>query len=109
MADRMMTMHPPPPPRGRQIKVFHQSISPPPSRPPCSSSSLLPRGQRQTHTHRTLFVASGRCGSTRWSADDPFGLGDSPICPGQAHPKLDEVEGSKLSEGRCRERERVAC
>lgn len=48
-----------------------------------------PWADAETHTHRTLFVASGRCGSTRWSADDPSGLGDSPICPGQATPKLD--------------------
>lgn len=57
---------------------------------------------------RTLFVASGRCGSTRWSADDPFGSGIRRFARDR-HPKLDGGRGSKPSEGRCRERERVTC
>lgn len=80
--------------------MFHPSCYiPPPSIHPILLHALHapphhPRGQTlETHTHRTLFVASGRCGSTRWSADDPFGSGIRRF--GRArHPKLDGGRGS---------------
>lgn len=86
----MFHHYPHPAPIHATIASSSSSLSPSSS---SSSSSPPPWADAETHTHRTLFAASGRCGSTRWSADDPFGLGNSPICPGQAALSSTEVEG----------------